>query len=667
MDNLKQIPGIGSKTLEKLGRLKIDTPKDLLYHFPSRYVDFSHSIKIDQAVENENITITGKVLNFQNIFTRYGKNIQKATIGDSSGKIDLIWFNQPYLANSIKTGDTLSFAGTVSLFQKKKTIIAPEYGQYNTGKIIAVYPETSGLSSKWFRKTIQSNLNNLIKDVTETLPEKIIKEHNLISLKLALYQVHLPSTINLLKRARLRLAVEEILSLQAESYLSKKDWQSKKPKITFKNNPQIEKQIGRLIKSLPFELTDSQLTVWQEIKSDLITKNNVMNRLLQGDVGSGKTIVSLLACYLAHLNDSLSLLIAPTEILAQQHFQTFQKILKNYNVPLFLLTGSSKVDLKEIPKNAIIIGTHAAIYKKSDLENRVALLIVDEQHKFGVKQRSFLGASLRLPHILTMTATPIPRTISLTLLGNLDLSVIDALPQNRKEIKTFLVPNHKKTDCYRWVENEIKTQKSQAFIVCPFIDTSESMSSVKSAIKEFETLSKEVFPKLKLALIHGKIKSDDREKIIKQFQNNKINILVSTPIIEVGVDIPNSSIIIIQSADRFGLAQLHQLRGRVGRGNAQSYCYLFTESENEKAINRLKFLQQNHNGLKIAEYDLQTRGPGEAFSIIQHGFPSLRLANLSDAKLINLSQKVFQNLIDLSFDVAKIMRNKTDKTINISN
>jgi ATP-dependent DNA helicase RecG len=266
-----------------------------------------------------------------------------------------------------------------------------------------------------------------------------------------------------------------------------------------------------------------------------------------------------------------------------------------------------------------------------------------------------------------MTATPIPRTISLTLLGNLDLSIIDTLPQNRKEIKTFLVPNHKKTDCYHWVENEIKANKSQAFIVCPFIDISESMSSVKSAIKEFETLSKDAFPNLKLALIHGKIKSDEREKIIKQFQSNKINILVSTPIIEVGVDIPNSSIIIIQSADRFGLAQLHQLRGRVGRGNAQSYCYLFTESENEKAINRLKFLEQNHNGLKIAEYDLQTRGPGEAFSIIQHGFPSLRLANLSDAKLINFSQKIFQNLIDTNFDVYKLTNTNMNNEIIINN
>lgn len=645
MDSLSQIPGVGPKIIEKLQRLNINHPKDILYHFPTRYIDFSHSVKINSILENENVTITGQVLDFKNIFTRHGKNIQKAIVSDNTGRLDLIWFNQPYLSKNIKTGDTLSFAGTVSLFQNKKTIIAPEYGPHNTGKIIAVYPETNGLSSKWFRKIIQTQIQNLLNPIKETLPSELIKKYKLLDLKSALLQIHCPTSPQILEQARIRLSTEEILALQIKSYLTKKDWLKNNPKTKIKITKPVNKKIKDLIKSLPFKLTNSQDKVLNEIFSDLTRSDQVMNRLLQGDVGSGKTIIALLACYLTHLNNSLSVLIAPTEILANQHYQSFQTILKDLNIPVFLMTGSKKIDLKKIPKNGIIISTHAIIYKKDNLKNKISLLIVDEQHKFGVKQRSFLSSSTKLPHCLTMTATPIPRTISLTLLGNLDISIIDTLPQNRLQIKTFLVPDHKKTDCYKWIEKEIKKTGCQAFIVCPFIDISESMASVKSAIQEFEHLSNNVFPNLKLGLIHGKIKSEAREKIITQFQENKLNILVTTPIIEVGVDIPNSSIIIIQSADRFGLASLHQLRGRVGRGHQQSYCYLFTESQNQKAINRLEFLEKNHNGLKIAEYDLKTRGPGEAFSTIQHGFPSLKIASFSDTKLISFSQEILKDIL----------------------
>ena len=646
MDSLSQIPGVGPKIIEKLHRLNINSPQDLLYHFPNRYIDFSHSVKINSILENENITVTGQVLDFKNIFTKTGKNIQKAIISDNTGKIDLIWFNQPYLSSSIKVGEILSFAGTVSVFQNKKTIIAPEYGPHNTGKIIAVYPETNGLTSKWFRKIIQTQISNLLTPTTETLPTNLIKKFKLLDLKTALLQIHCPTSSQLLSQARTRLATEEILSLQIRSYLAQKDWQKLNPKTKIKVTKIINQKIKDLIKSLPFKLTESQNKVITEIFSDLTNSTQVMNRLLQGDVGSGKTIIALLTCYLAHLNNSLSVLIAPTEILANQHYQNFQNILKDKNIPIFLMTGSKKIELNKIPKNGIIISTHAIIYKRDNLKNKISLLIVDEQHKFGVKQRSFLNASTKLPHCLTMTATPIPRTISLTLLGNLDISIIDNPPQNRLQIKTFLVPDNKKTKCYEWIKAEIKKTDCQAFIVCPFIDISESMASVKSAIKEFEFLSKNIFPDLKLGLIHGKIKSEAREKIIKQFQENKINILVTTPIIEVGVDIPNSSIIIIQSADRFGLAQLHQLRGRTGRGHQQSYCYLFTESTNQKAIDRLNFLEKNHNGLKIAEYDLKKRGPGEAFSTIQHGFPSLKIASFSDTKLISFSQQILKEIIE---------------------
>lgn len=663
METLSQIPGIGPKFIEKLKRLNINHPKDLLYHFPNRYIDFSTSVKIANVVENETVTITGKILDFKNIYTRTGKNLQKAVVADDTGRIELLWFNQPYLSQYLKTGEVLSFAGAVSLFQNKKTIIAPEYGPHNTGKIISIYPETSGVNSKWFRKIIQSQIQDILPAVKEYFPEKILKQNNLLNLKDSLFQVHCPTNSKILTQARNRLAIEEILSLQVRSYLSKKNWLKNVPKKKIKKGPLINKKINQLIASLPYHLTDSQNTVIDEIFTDLTNPKQVMNRLLQGDVGSGKTIVALLACYLTSLNNSLSVLIAPTEILAIQHYQNFKEILKNSQTPIFLLTSSKKVDLKNIPKNSIIISTHAIIYKKDTLRNKISLLIIDEQHKFGVKQRSFLGSSSKLPHCLTMTATPIPRTISLTLLSNLDVSTIDTLPKNRLKVKTFLVPNLKIKKCYQWIENEIKKTGCQAFIVCPFIDISESMSSVKSAIKEFDYLSKEVFSNLKLGLIHGKVKTTEREKIIKDFQENKINILVTTPIIEVGVDIPNSSIIIIQSADRFGLAQLHQLRGRVGRGRQQSYCYLFTESINSKATNRLTFLEKNHSGLKIAEYDLKTRGPGEAFSTIQHGFPSLKIANFSDTKLISFSQNILKDLINNYPET--ILSEISSKNINI--
>lgn len=667
MDSLTQISGVGTKTLAKLNKLNIFTPLDLLYHFPYRYIDFSHITDINKLQENEAVTINGQLLSFQNIFTRSHKNLQKAVISDKTGQINLLWFNQPYLSKNFRVGGTYSFAGTVTLFQNKKTIIGAISGQYHTGKIVAIYPETSGLTSNWFRKTIQSYLPQLIKNISDTIPNKILEKYQLFGLSNSLSQIHLPSNSKLLQQGRYRLSIDEILSLQTKSYLTKQSWLTKKPQTTLEANSKINQKINKIIKNLPFKLTNSQEKVWQEIKNDITNPTKVTNRLLQGDVGSGKTIIALLACYLSHLNQSLSLLIAPTEILAQQHFNTFKKILKSTKTPLFLLTGTSKINFDKIPKNSIIISTHAIIYQKEKLKHQVALLIVDEQHKFGVKQRSFLGNSISLPHCLTMTATPIPRTISLTLLGNLDISIIDSLPTNRLPIKTFLVPPQKISQCFNWIENEIMTTKCQAFIVCPFIDISETMQSVKSATEEFKKIST-IFPKLKLALLHGKIKSKDKDKIISDFQKNKINILITTPIIEVGVDIPNASIMVIQSADRFGLSQLHQLRGRVGRGQFQSYCYLFTESTNDKAQNRLKFMEKNSNGLKIAEYDLKTRGPGEAFSVVQHGFPSLKLANFSDLELIDLSQKILADLVkNKNFDLNSLISKQLLKENIVSN
>jgi ATP-dependent DNA helicase RecG len=656
------LPGIGPQTEIKLQKLGIFSRRDLLYHFPNRYIDFSHFTAISKIKPGENVTLSGEIIHLQNIFTRSHKNFQKIIIKDSTGQIELIWFNQPYLIKNFKLGDTWAFAGTVSIYKNKLSIFSPEYGQFNTGKIIPIYPETKGLSSRWFRKNISLNLNTFLKETTETLPQNILTEYKLLPVLPALSQIHFPQNAALLSQSRRRLAIDEILSLQSLSYLQKQAFLNLKPKFILKSNKIIDSKIKNLISSLPFTLTDSQIQAWQEIKPDLLSKNKVTNRLLCGDVGSGKTIVALLSAYLTSLNQHQTLVLAPTEILANQHFQTFQKYLPK--LPLYLLTAHSKIPAK-IPQNAIIIATHAAIFQKAKFTKNSALLVIDEQHKFGVNQRSFLN-SIRPIHTLSLTATPIPRTISLTLMGNLDISFIKNSPENRQKIKTFLVPNPKITACYHWLENQIKTQNTQAFIVCPFIEESDSDLTIKSAKKEFDNLQK-VFPTLKLALIHGKTESKARAKILADFAKNKIHILVTTPIIEVGIDYPNATTIIIQSADRFGLSQLHQLRGRVGRGKLQSYCYLFTESQNDPSIARLKYIEKNHDCFKIAEFDLKTRGPGEIFSTLQHGFPSLKIADLSDVKLIELSQKILKTIISdyPDFDLKELISSPT--TINFEN
>jgi len=649
------LPGIGPKTIVKLEKLNIKSDLGLLYHFPYRYLDFSKSIKISQAPLEQNVTINGQIQSINNLFLRNGKSLQKIVLTDSTGSIDLIWFNQPYLTKNFQQGQVWAFAGTTSLYHGHKTIFSPEYGQFNTGKIIPIYPETKGLTSRWFRKTISLHLNLLLKNIIDPLPPKLLSQNSLLNLNNALKEIHLPQNQSSLNKARYRLAFDEINSLLALSHLQKKSWETFSPKFILKNY-----SISKLINYFPFELTDSQKKAWQEIKADLLSKNKVMNRLLCGDVASGKTVLALLSAYLTSQNQKQSLILAPTEILARQHFATFKHYLKD--IPIILLTAKNYLP-KTIPKNAVIIATHAAIFQKEKFTDNLALLIIDEQHKFGVNQRSFLN-STHPPHTLTMTATPIPRSISLTIFGNLDLSTLKNLPKKRLQVKTFLVPQNKIFNCYHWLSTDIKKNKTQAFIVCPFIEESETAITIKSAKKEFELL-KQIFPDLKLELIHGKTKTETRNEILTKFKNNKINILVTTPIIEVGIDFPNATTIVIQSAEHFGLSQLHQLRGRVGRGALQSYCYFFTENTNKGAIERLKYLEKTIDGFKIAEFDLKTRGPGETFSTLQHGFPSLKIASFSDVKLIESCQLFIQQLQQNypNFDLKKLILNQNSLSL----
>lgn len=650
MNQLSDIPGIGPKNVEKFSHLKITTISELLNHFPSRYLDFSTVTSTKDAHIDQSVTIYGTVTSFQNIYTRSGKNIQKAILKDDYGSITLIWFSQPYLSRTIKIGEKMSFAGTISLYQNQKTIIAAQFGPEKTGKILPLYPETKGLTSNIIRKAISHCLSGSLSIAIDPLSPEVLKTHQLMSLPLAYQAIHQPKDTQSLNQARLRLSIAELLSIQAQSIIYQNQWHQLKPKHILKTNPKIDIKIDKFIAKLPYQLTQAQKRVWQEVKNDLTSTDNVTNRLIQGDVGSGKTIIAILSSLVAFLNHKNTIILAPTQILANQHYQNFNRLLSPQKIKIALITSSSKIVPKTLKDNHIIIATQAIFYQKiSKFIDKTAIIIIDEQHKFGVKQRSFLQNIPSPPHLITMTATPIPRTISLTLLGNLKLSIIDQLPLNRLPIKTFLIPSMKQTDCYQWINQQITRLHQQAYFVCPYIDQSESDESVSSAKVEFEIL-KSIFTKLNVSLIHGKMKPKEKEGIMENFRTGKIDILVTTPIIEVGIDIPNASIITILSAEKFGLAQLHQLRGRVGRGSDQSYCYLFTQTLDEKTTSRLKFVEKHHFGLDIAEYDLKIRGPGEIFSYLQHGFPSLKLSSITNLELISLSQKILDQLLKTNPD-----------------
>ncbi|MBI3887460.1 ATP-dependent DNA helicase RecG [Candidatus Microgenomates bacterium] len=601
-----KIPGVGPAFATRLEKLGIFTEEDLLYHIPSRYEDFSIISSISQIQPGEVVTVKGVVLEIKNIFTPSGFVLQKAKIKDDTGVLDVVWFNQRFLTKAIHKNDGISLSGKID---DKKQMVAPQFevgSSIHTGRFVPIYPETEGISSKWLRAKIYYLLENL--KVDDYLPRGEFME-----LGLALQKVHFPDSLEQAAQAKYRLAFDELLKAQVESQIRKSQWQKKLVGNKF------EKIVTDL--KLPFELTTAQKRVIAEISADL-QKNVPMNRLLQGDVGSGKTVVAAIAMKSASLNGYQSALMAPTEILANQHFETLKKLGLNVG----LSTSANKIDLTA----DILVGTHALLDSQINFKN-LGLVIIDEQHRFGVEQRAKLTSKGVNPHVLTMTATPIPRTIALTLYGDLDLSVIDEMPKDRLPVKTWVVPNTKRAKAYEWIAK----QNTQCFIICPFIEESETATSVKAATTEFDRL-KSILP-LKLGLLHGRMKNKD--KILTAFKNKEFDVLVTTPVVEVGIDIPNATIMIIEDADRFGLAQLHQLRGRVGRGAQQSYCFLFSEGN----IGRLKFLEKVNNGMELAEIDLRFRGPGQRFGQSQHGRWDLKIADFSDLVLINKAKKAALN------------------------
>lgn len=666
---------VGPAYEKRLKKLNIEKVVDFFYHLPHRYQDYSLVSKINRVQAGETVTIQGKIKEIKNEYTKRGKRLQKAIVADQTGQINVIWFNQTFLVNALKTGTAVSLAGKVEFFGSQMMLVSPEYeitppprsprlvggpprgcfslGPIHTGRLVPVYPETYGVSSKWLRSRIAPLINKSLDLLQDWLPEKIKKKHQLIDLKKAIRQIHFPDNHTEAEQAKERLAFEEMFLIHLAAWQRKKQWQKKS--LAYQLFIDQEK-ILEFISRLPFKLTNAQNRSFKEILHDLAGKQP-MSRLLEGDVGSGKTVIAAIAMYAVFLNDFQSALMAPTEILASQHYQTIKTLLGPYGVKIGLLTGSRKLT----GGFDILIGTHALIHKHAQFKN-LGLVVIDEQHRFGVSQRNKLVKKGKAPHILTMTATPIPRTVALTLYGDLDLSLIDEMPPGRVKVKTWVVPPTKRTAGYQWIEKQIKKDKVQAFVICPLIEESdkEKMKDIKAATAEYERLKK-VFRELKLGLLHGRLKALEKEKMINKFREGQIDILVATPVVEVGIDIPRATIMIIEDADRFGLAQLHQLRGRIGRRDLPSYCFLFSKIKNLK---RLKYLETNAAGMKLAEYDLQLRGPGEILGLKQHGFPDLRAADFTDLNLIKKTRKAAEEIIDNLEDYPLLKKQLTKYIIN---
>lgn len=649
-----KIFGVGPAYWRRLEKLGVKTAEDLLYHLPFRYDDFSLISPIANLQEGETVTVRGKVLEIKNEYTRGRFVLQKAKISDDTGVLDVLWFNQRFLPRIIQTGDVISLAGKVEKNAVKLQMSSPAFeksdSSLHTGRLVPIYPETLGLSSKWLRSRIFFLLKDL--KLNDFLSQDILDSLGSMGLDEAIHQVHFPASLAEAEVARRRLAFNELLISQLQTQQRKLAQQKKAVGHKF-DLVGKRSQLRTFIDHLPFSLTSAQKRVIGEIYKDL-ARPIAMNRLLQGDVGCGKTVVAALAMLAAYLNGYQSALMAPTEILANQHYQTIGKLLKPLKITIGIATGSRK----DYAGYDIVVGTHALLSDKLSFF-KLGLVVIDEQHRFGVSQRAKLVEKGINPHILTMTATPIPRTVALTLYGDLDLSIIDEMPKNRLPVKTWVIPQTKRDAAYNW----IKKQQTQAFIICPLIEEAETLQTVKSAKKEYDHLSKIVFPDLKLGLIHGRLKAKDKDGVLENFRRQKLDILVATPVVEVGIDIPGATIMVIEAADRFGLAQLHQLRGRVGRNDRQSYCLLFTQNESKTAVRRLKYLETLNDGLKLAEVDLKFRGPGQRFGTAQHGRWGLKIADFSDLDLIEKSAELVEKVIRNPHDFPLLLEKVQADTI----
>jgi len=654
---------VGKTTAQRLQKLGLKTAKDLLFYFPFRHEDWSNVIPVAKLSYGSVATCRARVeliKNTRSFFKR--KNITDALVSDDSGSIKVVWFNQPYLAKTLKIGDEIFLSGKVDMDRFGLHFTSPSYEKINregetthTARIVPIYSVTENLTEKQIRFLVKLIIP-LAEKIGDWLPKNIKAKFNLVDLKDALGQIHFPDNKFKLESAKRRLKFDELFLVQLRNILVKINLlKTKAPKINF-----YEEETKDFVNSLPFQLTDAQRKAAWEILQDL-EKNHPMNRLLEGDVGSGKTVVAAIAILNVILNGKQAILMVPTEILAGQHYKSFCKLFDKLDIKIGLVTRSLKLMNHEsrimnhenendklktkfiINNSQLIIGTHALIQEGMEFDN-LGLAIVDEQHRFGVSQRSALTTRKSAScHFLSMTATPIPRTMSLIFYGDLDLSIIDEMPVGRKKIFTKIVSHEKRHLAYDFVKQEIKKGR-QVFIICPLIDPSDK-SGVKSVKDEYEVLQKEIFPELSIGVLHGKMKSVEKEEVMRNFLENKINILVSTSVIEVGIDVPNATIMIIEGAERFGLAQLHQFRGRVGRSGNQSFCLLFSGGEGSETMERLEALVNCNDGFALAEKDLTLRGPGEVWGTRQSGMLELKIASLLDFKIAKEAKEAAEEII----------------------
>ncbi len=620
---LINIPGIGPKTARILNNQNLSTIEDLLYFFPKKYLVYQPTT-ISQANNNQLVILKGILGPIRQ--QRKGRlNFQTAYFEDQTGRIVLRWFNQSYLLRQLHPGTTYQLQGQISFFRHQQQILNPKLKPTTDNSfslIESIYPQLKNLKTSWFQRTI-ARIVELKPQITENLPLPVLQQHNLISRKQALYFIHQPNNQFQLNQAKQRLAFEELFLLQKHSLQLQR--QPKPKAIPLQLN---SKDIIKFEKSLSFSLTPSQQQAIQAIYHNL-KQPLAMNRLLLGDVGTGKTVVAAFAAYQAAKNHQITYIMAPTQTLAEQLHQTISQFLKPHQIKVELLTNYHR------PQSTyqVLIGTHALLFQQPP--TNLGLVIIDEQHRFGVEQRQQLSRLQPTPHQLIMTATPIPRTLALTLMSHLDLSYLKEKPAHRLPIKTFLVPQAKRTSAYHWIEEKITQDNYQVFVVAPLIEESDSdqLKHLKSATQIYQEFQ-EIFPKITIGLLHGQLKPSAKTDLISQFSQGKIKILVSTTVIEVGIDIPKANIIIIESAERFGLAQLHQLRGRVGRGQQQGYCLLFPSKLSPKAKERLQALTKYQDGTKLAQLDMKLRGPGEVWGTQQHGFFQLKLADIFDEQLV---------------------------------
>lgn len=643
--NIGTLKGVGKVRVELFRKLGIDTVEDLLYHFPRRYEDRGNIMKIAEIVPEESCSVLGTVTYPPvNIRSQRGVRLTRSLVKDGTGTLEIVWFNQPYITSKLALGKQYIFYGKAKKTSRMQMINPTIIQLEDMDKecvLVPVYPTVAGLTQAVIRQTIRQALD-MLKDIEDPLPESVLRKYRLADFGESIRHVHYPKDMESLEKARRRCVFQELLEFQL-ALLSMRKQDNEAAGIMFNKSTLTDS----FIKSLPFELTDAQHRVFNEIYTDM-TLPKTMNRLVQGDVGSGKTVVAVLAMLVAAESGYQSAMMAPTEILAQQHFNTVSRLLEGFPFRVALLTGSTTAkNAKEILSGLangdihIIIGTHALIEERVKYHN-LGLVITDEQHRFGVKQRALLSRKGNNPDMLVMTATPIPRTLAMILYGDLDISIIDEMPPGRIKVKTYVVTEDYRERIDRFILKEVGEGR-QVYIICPLVEDSE-MIDAYSAVKTAEEAAAK-FKDCRVGIIHGKMKPAEKEEVMKSFAEGSIDILVSTTVVEVGVDVPNASLMVVENAERFGLAQLHQLRGRVGRGKNQSYCILFNQGSSEVSKERLEIMTKSTDGFYISEQDLKLRGPGEFFGTRQHGLPELKIANLyTDMNILKEAQECSERI-----------------------